>query len=51
MSYLQLANNIKKPTACRAVAQANGANQIAMVIFRPVVSLIQMANWVAMVEV
>lgn len=31
-SYSELAHAIGKPTACRAVARANGANQIAIVI-------------------
>lgn len=31
-SYLELANVIGKPTACRAVARANGANQFAIII-------------------
>ncbi len=31
-SYSEIADAIGKPTACRAVAQANGANQIAIVI-------------------
>lgn len=31
-SYLKTAKVIAKPTACRAVANANGANQIAIVI-------------------
>ncbi len=31
-SYLQLAKEIGKPSACRAVAQANGANQFAIII-------------------
>ena len=31
-SYLQLATSIGKPTATRAVARANGANQIALII-------------------
>lgn len=31
-SYLQLAKIIKKPTAFRAVANANGANQLAIII-------------------
>lgn len=31
-SYLQIAKSIKKPTASRAVAQANGANQFAIII-------------------
>lgn len=31
-SYLDLAKSIDKPTACRAVAQANGANQLALII-------------------
>ncbi|WP_139492364.1 bifunctional transcriptional activator/DNA repair enzyme AdaA [Brevibacillus dissolubilis] len=31
-SYSQLATLIGKPSACRAVAQANGANQIAIVV-------------------
>lgn len=30
-SYLALAKSIDKPTACRAVAQANGANQLALI--------------------
>ncbi len=32
ISYLDLANAIGKPTAFRAVAQANGANQLALII-------------------
>jgi AraC family transcriptional regulator of adaptative response/methylated-DNA-[protein]-cysteine methyltransferase len=31
-SYTQLATAISKPQACRAVAQANGANQFAIII-------------------
>lgn len=31
-SYLQLATRIGKPTATRAVARANGANQIALIV-------------------
>jgi len=31
-SYLDIANIIKKPTASRAVANANGANQLAIII-------------------
>jgi O-6-methylguanine DNA methyltransferase len=31
-SYSELAAAIEKPTACRAVAQANGANQLAIII-------------------
>ena len=31
-SYQDIANALGKPTACRAVAQANGANQLAIVI-------------------
>ncbi len=31
-SYADLAAAIGKPTACRAVANANGANQLAIVI-------------------
>lgn len=31
-SYLALAKVLKKPTACRAVAQANAANKLAIVI-------------------
>ena len=31
-SYLEIANTIKKPTAFRAVANANGANQHAIII-------------------
>ena len=31
-SYLEQASAIKKPSACRAVANANGANQLAIVI-------------------
>lgn len=31
-SYLEIAKAVKRPTAYRAVAQANGANQIAIVI-------------------
>jgi AraC family transcriptional regulator of adaptative response/methylated-DNA-[protein]-cysteine methyltransferase len=31
-SYLELSKAIKKPTAFRAVAQANGANQLAVII-------------------
>lgn len=31
-SYLNIANPLGKPTAFRAVAQANGANQLAIVI-------------------
>jgi AraC family transcriptional regulator, regulatory protein of adaptative response / methylated-DNA-[protein]-cysteine methyltransferase len=31
-SYLDIAKSIGKPSACRAVANANGANQIAIVI-------------------
>lgn len=31
-SYLDIANTIKKPTAFRAVANANGANQLAIII-------------------
>lgn len=31
-SYLQIAQLLKKPTACRAVAQANGANQLAIIV-------------------
>ena len=32
VSYLDIAVAIGRPTACRAVAQANGANQLALVI-------------------
>jgi len=32
ISYLEIAKAIGKPSACRAVAQANGANQISIVI-------------------
>ncbi|MCL4136996.1 UNVERIFIED_CONTAM: hypothetical protein GTU68_016102 [Idotea baltica] len=32
LSYADLAKCINKPTACRAVAQANGANQISIII-------------------
>ncbi len=31
-SYLEQATSIEKPSACRAVANANGANQLAIVI-------------------
>ncbi len=31
-SYLEQAQAIRKPTACRAVANANGANQLAIII-------------------
>ena len=31
-SYQEIANAVGKPSACRAVAQANGANQLAIVI-------------------
>ncbi len=31
-SYLELARLIGRPSACRAVAQANGANQLAIII-------------------
>jgi AraC family transcriptional regulator, regulatory protein of adaptative response / methylated-DNA-[protein]-cysteine methyltransferase len=31
-SYLDMAKKIKKPSACRAVANANGANQLAIII-------------------
>lgn len=31
-SYSELAESIGRPTACRAVAQANGANQLAIII-------------------
>ena len=31
-SYLRIAEKIKKPTAFRAVANANGANQLALII-------------------
>lgn len=31
-SYLEIAKSIGQPTACRAVAQANGANQLAIII-------------------
>lgn len=31
-SYLDLAKSIHQPTACRAVARANGANQLAIII-------------------
>lgn len=31
-SYLEIAKKISKPTACRAVANANGANQLAIII-------------------
>lgn len=31
-SYAQQAQNISKPTACRAVANANGANQLAIIV-------------------
>ncbi len=31
-SYLDIAKSLKKPTACRAVARANGANQIAIIV-------------------
>ena len=31
-SYLRIAQAIHQPTACRAVAQANGANQLALII-------------------
>ena len=31
-SYLNIAQSIKKPTAYRAVANANGANQFAIII-------------------
>lgn len=32
ISYSELAEKIGKPTACRAVANANGANQLAIII-------------------
>lgn len=32
ISYAQLANNIGQPTACRAVANANGKNPISLII-------------------
>jgi len=32
ISYLELATRIGNPRACRAVAQANGANQLAIII-------------------
>lgn len=32
VSYLQIATAINCPSACRAVAQANGANQLALII-------------------
>ena len=31
-SYLEIAKAIEKPLACRAVARANGANQLAIVV-------------------
>lgn len=31
-SYLQLAQTIERPTACRAVAQANRTNQLAIIV-------------------
>lgn len=31
-SYLDIASSIGKPSACRAVAQANGANQLSIII-------------------
>lgn len=31
-SYLDIAKSLKKPTACRAVARANGANQLAIIV-------------------
>lgn len=31
-SYAEISRIINKPTACRAVAQANGANQLAIII-------------------
>jgi len=31
-SYLDIAKRIGRPAACRAVAQANGANQLAIII-------------------
>ena len=31
-SYLDIAKSINKPTACRAVARANGSNQLAIII-------------------
>jgi AraC family transcriptional regulator of adaptative response/methylated-DNA-[protein]-cysteine methyltransferase len=31
-SYLEIAKSLKKPTAFRAVAQANGANQLAIIV-------------------
>lgn len=31
-SYLEIAKAINVPTACRAVARANGANQLAIVV-------------------
>jgi len=31
-SYSDIAKQIKRPTACRAVAQANGSNQLAIII-------------------
>jgi len=31
-SYLDIAKSLKKPTAFRAVAQANGANQLAIIV-------------------
>lgn len=32
VSYKQLAENINKPSACRAVARANGANQLSILV-------------------
>ncbi len=32
VSYLELAKELKKPKAYRAVAQANGANQLALIV-------------------
>lgn len=32
ISYAQLANHIGQPTACRAVAQANGRNPLSLII-------------------
>ncbi|MBR7539075.1 methylated-DNA--[protein]-cysteine S-methyltransferase, partial [Mycobacterium tuberculosis] len=32
ISYAQLANHIGQPTACRAVANANGKNPISLII-------------------
>ncbi len=38
-SYAEIAKAIGKPTAFRAVALANGANQLAIVILPPVCSI------------